>query len=453
MSMRWRLLGAFILVILIALGTVWVVARYTTEQEVQTFLGHGGQIGLENLADNLESYYTENGSWEGVTTGSQGGQGRGSGQRGNTTSALSGDHILTNSDGIVLVSPDNGDIGSTLSDATLSNGIALEVSGEIVGYLIPEGGVPELPDNFEELLIERVNRASLLAALISGGIAIVLALLLSTLILRPVRALTQAAQKMSEGDLSQRVKVKGGGEISALGGNFNQMAHSLQEAEFRRTALTADIAHELRNPLAIQRAHLEGMQDGILPTNPENLGLLAEQNQQLTHLVEDLRMLALAEAGELGLNKRMVDLNSLCQETIQRFDPQANQKKIKIFGDCGAGSLHAIADKERLQQIFDNLMQNALRYTPEEGWIRLSLREEGKHAVFRFHNNGPKIDKDALPHLFERFFRADKARDRASGGTGLGLAIARQLAEAHGGQLTAENHPSEGVVFKLVLPL
>ena len=452
MSMRWRLLGSFVLVILIALGTVWVVARYTTEQEVQTFLGHGGQVGLENLADSLVSYYSDNQTWEGIESEFRASQGRGQGPR-SGTNALGGDHILTDADGIVLISPDSTEVGAQLLEEQLGSAISLEESGEVVGYLIPEGGVPELPDNFEELLIERVNRASLLAALISGGIAIILALVLSTLILRPIRALSQAAQKMSEGDLTQRVRIKGSGEIGALGGNFNQMAHSLQDAEFRRMALTADIAHELRNPLAIQRAHLEAMQDGILPTNQENLTLIADQNQQLTHLVEDLRMLALAEAGELGLNKRVVDLTELCQETLQRFEPQANQKKIKIFVDCGTESLHAVADKERLQQIHDNLMQNAIRYTPEDGWIKLSLREEGNQAVFKFHNNGPKIGEDALAHLFERFFRADKARDRASGGTGLGLAIARQLAEAHGGKLTVENHPSTGVIFKLVLPL
>lgn len=452
MSMRWRLLGSFVLVILIALGTVWVVARYTTEQEVQTFLGHGGQIGLENLTENLISYYSENQTWAGVESEFRTSQGRGQGPR-SGTNALGGDHLLADVNGIVLISPDSTEVGERLDAELISSAIPLEDSGEIVGYLIPEGGVPELPDNFEELLIDRVNRASLLAALISGGIAIILALVLSTIILRPIGALTRAAQKMSEGDLSQRVKIKDGGELGVLGGNFNQMAHSLQDAESRRTALTADIAHELRNPLAIQRAHLEGMQDGILPTNQENLRLIAQQNQQLTHLVEDLRMLALAEAGELGLNKRMVDLAELCHETIHRFEPQVNQKNIKIFSDCGNKPLYAVADKERLQQIYDNLMQNALRYAPEEGWIKLSLQQQGKQAIFTFHNNGPKIDETALPHLFERFFRADKARDRASGGTGLGLAIARQLAEAHGGQLTAENHPSEGVVFKLTLPI
>jgi signal transduction histidine kinase len=258
---------------------------------------------------------------------------------------------------------------------------------------------------------------------------------------------------MSEEDLSQRVAVHGGGEMATLGETFNHMALSLQEAEARRMAMTADIAHELRNPLAIQRAHLEALQDGVFPLNEENLKLIAEQNQQLTRLVEDLRMLALAEAGELKLNKRKVNLSEILTETIVRFQPQVKAKQIQMIEEGGDLPIYADADKERLKQIHDNLVQNALRYTPEGGWIKITLSRQSDWALFSFHNNGPQISEEALSHLFERFYRGDKARDRASGGTGLGLAIARQLAEAHGGKLTAENHPGEGVVFKLWLPL
>ncbi len=346
------------------------------------------------------------------------------------------------------------EVGSLLSQDAIAGAIPLKDSREVVGYLIPEGGALDLPDDFEELLIARVNQATLLAALISGAIAILLGLILAAIIVKPIRGLTQAAVNMSEGDLSQRVKVHGGGEITTLGKSFNKMAESLQGAEKNRMAMTADIAHELRNPLAIQRAHLEALQDGVLPVNEDNLTLIAEQNQQLTRLVEDLRMLALAEAGQLDLNKRMVDLSAVCSETFQRFEPQANSKDVRIILECSNQPVYASVDKERLQQIHDNLMQNALRYTPQGGWIKLTLSQNERWAIITFHNNGPKISEAALDHLFERFYRADKARDRASGGTGLGLSIARQLAEAHGGTLTAYNHQDDaGVVFKLTLPV
>jgi two-component system, OmpR family, sensor histidine kinase BaeS len=454
MSMRWRLLGAFGLIILIALGTVALVSRFTTQQEVTTFLGHGGQVGLENLADSLEYYYEENGSWTGVESLSRNIPGRGQGQGPRTGVNVSvGEHILADSEGTILVSPSEVEIGTKLTDETLNQGIELKVRGQVVGYLLPEGGIPQLPENFEELLIERVNRASLLAAAISGGVAILLAMILAALILRPVQSLTNAAVNLSEGDLSQRVNVRGKGELSKLGHTFNQMAESLQEAETRRMAMTADIAHELRNPLAIQRAHLEALQDGVYPLNQDNLSLIAEQNEQLTHLVEDLRTLALADAGALSLNKRRINLTKVCQELAIRYEPQANKKNVAIYNECGKRVIYVSADRERLQQIFDNLMQNALRYAPEGGWIKLLLKQEADEAVFSFHNNGPEIPDEALSHLFDRFYRGDKARDRTSGGTGLGLSIARKLAEAHGGTLTGGNHPTGGVDFKLTLPL
>lgn len=482
--MRWRLLGSFALVILIALGTVALVARYTTQQEVETFLGHGGQIGLENLADSLEAYYSENDSWVGaeeITTGAginagsglgagSNGSGRGQGQRsgadedsgaaanptgnvGASPNTSVNEHIVTDPSGTVVLSPDSADIGVQLNEGTLSQAIALEVDGDVVGYLVPEGGIVELPDDFDELLIERVNNASMLAAAISGGIATILALILSSLILRPVHGLTKAANQMAAGDLSQRVTVRGGGELSSLGTSFNKMAESLEDAEERRQSMTADIAHELRNPLAIQRAHLEALQDGVYPLTQENLALIGEQNRQLTRLVNDLRTLALVDAGELSLNRRPVDLSKLCMDLAARFQPQADAKQVTITSSCGESRMMAMGDRERLQQILDNLMQNGLRYTPEGGHIDISLTRQGRSAILAVHNDGPSIPEDVLAHLFERFYRGDKARDRASGGTGLGLAIARKLAEAHGGALIGENHPSGGVVFKLVLPL
>ena len=452
MSMRWRLLGSFILLILVALGTVALVTRYTTEQEVQRFLGYGGQAGLENLANSLEGYYAQNGSWEGVENFFQSGSGRGRGPRSGANAGI-GQHILVDTTGVIRHSPVTSEVGTVLPESTLAQSIPLETSGEIVGYLIPEGGIPELPENFEALLIDRVNRATLVAALISGGLAILLALVLAGLILKSVRGLTRAAEKMAAGDLSQRVAIQGKGELATLGEAFNQMSQSLQESDTRRQALTADIAHELRNPLAIQRARLEALQDGLYPLDKENLALIAEQNRQLTHLVEDLRTLALADSGELTLNKRPVDLREICMDTLARFEPQAEMKQIHLLADCPAQSIILEADKERLQQIQDNLMQNALRYTPETGKIQLSLNRFDGKAVLQIHNSGPQISEEVLRHLFERFYRGDKGRDRSSGGTGLGLAIARKLAEAHGGTLLGENHPQGGVVFTLTLPL
>jgi len=452
MSMRWRLLGAFSLIILIALGTVALVSRYTTQQEVQEFLGHGGQVGLENLANDLETYYKDNNTWSGLETLPGIGQGYGQGRRGGANVSTS-QHILTDSEGSVLISPSADQLGTTLDDDILAQSITLTVSGQVVGYLIPEGGLTQLPADFEEILIERVNQAVLISALISGSIAILIAFIIAALILKPVSGLSSAAANLSQGDLSYRVKVRGKGELAALGKTFNQMANSLQAAEANRQAMTADIAHELRNPLAIQRAHLEALQDGVYPMNSENLTPVLKQNYQLSRLVEDLRTLALADAGELLLHKQRINLSDVCQETVARFEPQAISKTVNLSCECGSEDSFVEADQERIQQILDNLMQNAFRYAPERGRIALKLRHEREWAVVTIFNNGPQIPDDVLKHLFDRFYREDKARDRASGGTGLGLAIARKLAEAHGGTLSGENHPAGGVVFTLSLPV
>jgi signal transduction histidine kinase len=198
---------------------------------------------------------------------------------------------------------------------------------------------------------------------------------------------------------------------------------------------------------------LEALQDGVYPLTQENLTLISEQNQQLTRLVEDLRTLALADAGELALNIRSLNLSQFCQEILIRFEPQTQSKGIQLSAVSDHENLIVKVDRERLQQIYDNLMQNALRYTPVGGFIKLHFTSTGHFAVCQVHNSGSKLSEDALRHLFERFYRSERARDRSSGGTGLGLSIAKKLAEAHGGNLTGRNHPSEGVVFELSLPL
>lgn len=452
MSMRWQLFAAFGLVILIALGTVAVVAQYAAEREVETFLRHGGQEGLENLTDTLENFYEQQGSWSGVesifTTGSGRGRGRGSG-----ASSQQGNHTLADSDGVVIIDKREGALGETLSADEINSAILLNVSGETVGYLLPENGIVQYPQNFETLLIERINGATLFAALISGVVALLLAAVFAGIIQKPVRDLTTAVNKLSQGDLSQRVHVPGRGELAVLAENFNDMARSMQDAASRRKAMTADIAHELRNPLAVQRAQLEALQDGVFPLNQEQLNRLYAQNQTLSRLVEDLRLLALADAGELTLNKAKIALAPLCLETLANFKPQTSGKEIKLQTDLEKDTFFVYADKERIQQIVNNLMQNALRYTPEGGQIKISLRKEKNDADLAVYNSGPLMSDETLEHLFERFYRGDRGRDRAGGGTGLGLSIAKKLAEAHHGSLTGKNHPRGGVIFTLTLPV
>jgi signal transduction histidine kinase len=294
--------------------------------------------------------------------------------------------------------------------------------------------------------------AALTAGLIAGGLSLLLALLLTYRLLRPVRELTGAAQRLGSGDLSQRVKVSGNDELSILGQTFNNMADSLQQAGESRKAMTADIAHELRNPLAVQRANLEALQDGIYPLTTESLNPILEQNLLLTRLVEDLRTLALADAGQLELEYASTDLLHLTGKVIERFKPQAANHGVKMNLESDMSEVLACIDPLRVEQIVNNLFSNALRYTPEGGEIAIRVHERERKSILSVHDSGPGIPTESLPFVFERFYRSDRSRSRAEGGTGLGLAIARQLAEAHCGTLTAANHPDGGAIFTLELP-
>jgi two-component system sensor histidine kinase BaeS len=305
----------------------------------------------------------------------------------------------------------------------------------------------------ERFLLNRLNMAALTAGLIAGGLSLLLALLLTFRLLRPIRELTGAAKRLGSGDLSQRVKVSGNDELTILGQAFNHMADSLQQAGESRKAMTADIAHELRNPLAVQRANLEALQDGVYPLTTESLNPVLEQNLLLTRLVEDLRTIALADAGQLELEYASTDLLNLTSKVIERFKPQAANRGVEISLESAKSEVRVCIDPMRVEQIINNLLSNSLRYTPAGGAITISVHERERKALLTVHDSGPGIPEESLPFVFERFYRSDRSRSRAEGGTGLGLAIARQLAQAHGGALTAANHPDGGAIFTLDLPV
>ena len=463
--MRTRLILAFILVIVLALGTVLIVANLSAETQVQGYLRRFGMGGETDLMQSLADYYRQHKSWAGVEAvlsheneqaGGQGqGQGRGSGtgQGGSQATGMLSQNVVADSDGVIVYSPDAARIGQTLSQSELQSAQEVEVDGQVVGYLLTPGSAGGLPANFTSQLLARVRNATLLAALISGVVALILALVLANQVTKPVKVLTQSAERIAQGDLSQQVDVKGPPEVVTLGQTLNSMAESLQRSEKNRRALTADIAHELRTPLAVQQANLEALEDGVYPLSQESLKPLREQNELLIRLVEDLRTLSLADAGELELHKRSVDLLELTHLTAKSFEPALAKNAITLQVRSIGELPRVNADPDRIQQILHNLLQNALRYTPAGKSIEIELQSEGNVIRLDVRDHGDGIPPEALDLIFERFYRAESSREHASGSTGLGLAIARKIAEAHGGTLTVSNHPLGGAVFTLRLPL
>lgn len=457
--MRLRLFLSFALIILVAVAGVALIARQEATQEVRQFMFGGGSVALAELAGNLEAYYRESGSWEGVQEAFWGAEEHAHGQgyhggMGGGGMMIGQRLVVADAQGNVVARSSESDSVQHLGEGELGGAVALQLDGETIGYLTSLGGVMYSQGD-EEFLTSRIDRAALIAGLIAGGAALLLALLLASRLLRPVRQLTAAARRMAEGDLSQRVAVRGDDELALLGHTFNQMADSLQQAGEARRAMTADIAHELRTPLAVQRANLEALQDGVYAMAPENLAPILEQNHLLARLVDDLRMLALADAGQLRLEYVPTDLSELARRVVEQYQMQAQVHQIDLSlqgAEQGKGAGLLTIDPMRIEQVLSNLISNALRHTPDGGSICVGLSSTANQVFVTVHDSGGGIPADALPHIFERFYRADRSRSRAEGGSGLGLAIARHLAQAHGGSLVAENHAQGGAVFTLSLP-
>jgi signal transduction histidine kinase len=290
-------------------------------------------------------------------------------------------------------------------------------------------------------------------AILACVIAIVLGLFLTWHLTGPVRKLTSAAQGIAGGDLSQRVDIKSKDELGQLGQAFNHMAESLSQAEKLRRNMVADIAHELRTPLTVMRGHLEAILDGVFQPTEENIASIHKETVLLSRLVNDLQELAMAEAGQLRIESEPTDLASLVERTVSSVSPRGEKEDVRLVTDLPADLPLVNVDSQRIAQVLFNLLDNALRYTPAGGTITVKARRTDDVVQVDVMDQGPGLDPDELPLIFERFHRSDKARSRSTGGAGLGLAIVRQLVEAHGGEVWAESEASEGATFSFTLPL
>ena len=311
----------------------------------------------------------------------------------------------------------------------------------------------------QQEVIDRVNRA----VVVGGSIALIAALLIGYVVVRavtrPVEQLTLAAHALSKGDLSTRVQVDehparlGSDELSDLGSAFNTLADHLQQAERLRRDMTADIAHELRTPLTVIRGNLEAMIDGVYPLAADHLQPALNQVNLLARLIEDLRTLALAEAGQLLLVKRPTDLSALIANALASFEAQAATQQVALRSEVANGLPRIEVDPDRIQQTVAILISNALRYTPANGTIALGAKGEADHVLIEVTDTGSGIVPEDLPHVFERFYRADKSRSRAAGGSGLGLAIAKGIVEAHGVSISVTSRMDQGTRMLINLPI
>ncbi len=304
--------------------------------------------------------------------------------------------------------------------------------------------------NFEDSVYRGVATGLGIGVLLALGVGLVLARQL----IRPLRTLTTATQTLADGQLGHQVPVTTQDEIGELTHAFNQMSHDLAHAEQLRQQMTADIAHDLRTPLTVLAGYTEGLSEDKIQQSPQTYQVMNQQVQLLQHLLDDLRTLSLSDAGKLSLNRRPTDPRALLERTAVAYLPQAEAQGValSVVGDT---DLPLVAvDVARMVQVLNNLVSNALRFTAAGEQIALRAAAENQHVLLQIRDSGRGIPAQDLPHVFERFYRADSARARTDPKTsGLGLAIAKAIVEGHGGTISVSSTVGAGTTFSINLPL
>lgn len=478
-SLRFRLILAFTLALALALAGVGLFVGFAAEQETNRFQRRSQEFRADRVHRLIARHYREHRDWAGlqpwleqaanlygrrlVVTDRSGRiivdshdkfalEGAAAAKKrhweslekaeffGRSRPIVVDDHQV----GVLALAPDN-------AADTDSNG----TGGIFPAAFLPAGpaGPPPNREPAATRLAAEVQRSLWWTGLAAAAAGILLVSLMSRRILSPVQRLTAAARRLGQGDLSQRVPAAGPRELQDLSRTFNTMAENLQAAEQQRRSLVADVAHELRTPLSNLQGYLEAVQDGLLEADQTTISALRQQTAHLIALVEDLRLLAQAEAGVLQLHRASTDMAELLRAAVDDFRPRAEGKELRLTLEVDPDTPLLWLDQTRIRQIVGNLLENALLHTPEGGAVAVTAGPAAAGGIaVSVRDSGPGIPAAALPYIFDRFYRVDPSRARASGGVGLGLTIARQLARAHGGDLIAESPAGGGTVFTLTLP-
>lgn len=452
-SLTWKLTLFVIGISLLSIAIVFLLARWITVREFDRL------VIAQTRSDVIEratTYYQQTGNWQGVIDAMPrpGREGAPPPRPGQTP--LRPFAILDLAGCVVLpagrfnMGNCNPAVGNELREPLL-------LDGQAIGTLIAVGAAPGL-NRVEEAYLMRTNRAILWSAVGATLLAVLVGLVAARALVRPLQRLTTAIRAMTAGDLHQEVPIQSQDEIGELARAFNQMSADLARANQARRQMTADIAHDLRNPLMVMMGYLEAMRDGVLEPTPKRLATLYDEAHHLQHLVNDLRTLSLADAGELTLQREAVFPYELLLRAYRAWLSQAQQRDIILICRAPEGLPALSVDVERLNQVLNNLISNALRYTPPAGRIVLAARQQDEQIRLTIQDNGAGIAADHLPFIFDRFYRADPARTENNSGnsdeSGLGLAIARSIVEAHGGTLCVESAGvDQGVTFTISLPV
>jgi len=483
-SLHVRLLAAFAIALGLALAAVSLASSYATRQELARFESQVEAAREARLRDLISGAYEKQAGMAGIQPAIE-----------NAGTLLHSRLVVYDETGVVVADSQHGRGGQVVLTKRGVRAFPIMLENEQAGLLVVESFSREISDRpppgpfgFGPSDIRRMrdeaqrlaaedavavaepqfsrlaasfNRSLLWAGIAAGAIGVLAIGLTTRSALTPVRSLTAAARKLGSGDLSQRVRVSGTDELSELGRTFNDMAAALESAEQQRRTLTADVAHELRTPISNLQGYLEAIKDGVLQPDTATIDKLYYQVINVSRLVEDLRMLALAETGALTLATGLESAEVVAQSTIDSFGPRAAEKGILLSFRADADLPKVLVDRTRLSQVFANLIENGITHTPTGGRVSVSVHlapalssPVARPVGVEVHidDTGVGIPADKLPMVFERFYRIDPSRARATGGAGLGLPIAKRLVEAHEGQLSVASEVGRGSRFTVYLP-
>ncbi len=444
MPFALKLAGAFIAIIMIGIIVVYILLQGTMVATFQDYSNQTSIIHAQGMAPFFAYYFEQNGNWQEVEkllTAM------------NSAHGPLGEHlVLADATGEVLGPYDSQYFGQVLAPTLLNRGAPIMLGGRRVGTLFAALGV-STPPLLEISFLNAIQRSILLAGVAAAGIALIIGFLIIRQMTRPLRQLSSATREITAGKWEHQVEIHSKDVIGQLGKDFNTMAQKLHRSEALRQRMIADIAHELRTPLTVLQGNLQGLREGVFEPEPKFFSSLHDECVLLSRLVNDLRDLSLAEAGELYLNSQLQSIEPLIDRALKHLHPLFEQQRISLCREIEVELPPLFVDSDRVVQILINLLSNALRYTPAGGKITIRAECMSQSVQVSILDTGLGIRKEDLSNVFERFWRADSSRDRKSGGSGLGLAIIKNLIEAHGGAIWVNSEEGIGTCFTFSLPI
>lgn len=453
-SLKFKWSVTLVVTSLVGIILVGLIATQINVSEFQRFRNEEFELAI---AESASAYYQAFGTWDGLD--SQlfetafrrfRGNFEGSDNGGGTERRKLPPFLVADADGIVVIPSGGYDVGDRALDDDLNNGIPILIDNQQVGVLMISA--PTGFDETEIRFLQRTNNALLIGA---GGaviVAVLLGVLLSRQFLGPLAELTTAIESVKQGKFDQRVAVRTQDELGELAHAFNQMGEELQRSNKLRRQMTADIAHDLRTPLTVISGYLEGLRDGSLQPTQARFDTLFQEAQLLKRLIEDLRTLSLADAGELKLVYQTIAPRELLEQVIASFTPLADSQSVTLKMETSDDLPSMEVDRDRMVQVLGNLVSNSLRFTPQGGKISLSADLSDDDIILTVDDTGSGIAPEYLDNIFARFYRASESRYQSDNESGLGLAIAKSIVTAHGGQISAKSTLGRGTTISIWLP-